>query len=478
MRDRGLRYWLPRYLAQTLARRRRRPQGGLVHILFVVCDHYEPRHGATREGQDRERLETWSREYPHFRERCRAAFGHAPRHTWFYPPHHGLEHLETLGRWAFEGHGEVELHLHHGDDDSASLRRRLEETLAAYHRRGLLFTAGQPPRPGFAFIHGDWALDNSGQARHCGVNDELRLLQEFGCWADFTMPSANECQTRKVNAVYYAVDDPERPRSHDRGEDARVGRTDAPGLFLMQGPLGLNLRAPRFPRVENATLTTENWGRPDRIQAWLDCHVHVHGRPDWVFVKLHAHGGPERDHDALFGERAFALHRELNERYNDGARYRLHYLTAREAYNLAKAAEAGHAGDPSGFRNFALGPPPSTVYWLNADHHLRACWEETLEVDEIASRGPVVLRTWLGVEAVEGPLRAVRIEGSGAVRLTCAEPGAQVHLTLAKGLALVRSEGARVLGEEPQPSGASRVHLEAGARALLSVGWARQRAQA
>jgi hypothetical protein len=53
-----------------------------------------------------------------------------------------------------------------------------------------------------------------------------------------------------------------------------------------------------------------------------------------------------------------------------------------------------------------------------------------------------------------------------------------VHLTLAKGHALVRSEGARVLGEEPQPSGASRLRLEAGARVDLSVGWPRQRAQA
>jgi hypothetical protein len=443
MRDRGLRYWLPSYLREAPARRRRRPRGGLVHILYVVCDHYEPRHGARREGQARERIETWAREYPRFRDRCQQAFGHAPRHTWFYPPHHGLEHLEALGRWAFEGHGEVELHLHHGDDDSSSLRRKLTEALAAYHRRGLLLAAGEPPRPSFGFIHGDWALDNSGQRRHCGVNDELRMLQEVGCWGDFTMPSANECQTRKINAVYYAVDDPERPKSHDRGEDAQVGRPDPPGLFLMQGPLGLNFHAPGLPRVENATLTTENWGRPDRIRAWLDCHVHVRGRPEWVFVKLHAHGGPEKDHDALFGERAFALHRALNERYNDGTRYRLHYLTAREAYNVAKAAEAGREGDPAAFRDFVLGPPAAVSYWLSADHRLRACTPQRLEIDEIAAEGPLSLLTRMGgLQAVEGRFRALWLEAAtGALRLDLPEASTEVHITLAAGQ-VVRLQGA------------------------------------
>ena len=37
------------------------------------------------------------------------------------------------------------------------------------------------------------------------------------------------------------------------------------------------------------------------------------------------------------------------------------YLTAREAYNVAKAAEAGHAGDPAAFRDHVLGPPASAA---------------------------------------------------------------------------------------------------------------------
>jgi len=37
--------------------------------------------------------------------------------------------------------------------------------------------------------------------------------------------------------------------------------------------------------------------------------------------------------------------------------YVLHYVTAREMYNIAKAAEAGLAGDPGRYRDFELPKP-------------------------------------------------------------------------------------------------------------------------
>jgi hypothetical protein len=447
VRDRGLRHWLAGYLLDSVGRSRRRRVRGTRHVLLLTCDHFEPRHGATRDGQDRERVARWSEEYPRFRDRCRSAFGHAPLHTWFYPPHHGLEHLETLSRWAFEGHGEVELHYHHGSDTSASLRRGLDETLAAYARRGLLLRPGAPPRTSFAFVHGDWALDNSGQARHCGVNDELTILQELGCWGDFTMPSANECQTRQINSIYYATDDPERPKSHDRGVHAQVGR-ESPGLFLMQGPLGINWGGPRYPRLENASLTTPNWGRPDRIGAWLDCHVHVRGRPEWIFVKLHAHGAVERDHDALFGERAFEMHRWLNEKVNDGERFRLHYVTARQAYNVARAAESGASGDPSGHMDFELPPYASSRYWLDAEHDLQECTEERLALSHVSRAGERRLRLASDevLKEVRGPLGGLVYDRrAGVLQLDLAAPG-RVEIDTAHAARLEPLDGADASG--------------------------------
>jgi len=45
--------------------------------------------------------------------------------------------------------------------------------------------------------------------------------------------------------------------------------------------------------------------------------------------------------------------------YNDGRKYCLHYVTAREAYNIAKAAEAGMDGNPDRFRDFLIPPYPA-----------------------------------------------------------------------------------------------------------------------
>jgi hypothetical protein len=43
----------------------------------------------------------------------------------------------------------------------------------------------------FGFVHGNWALNNSHpDGKHCGVVNELQVLLDWGCYADFTFPSA------------------------------------------------------------------------------------------------------------------------------------------------------------------------------------------------------------------------------------------------------------------------------------------------
>jgi hypothetical protein len=46
--------------------------------------------------------------------------------------------------------------------------------------------------------------------------------------------------------------------------------------------------------------------------------------------------------------------------FNDGERFRLHYVTAREMVNIIHAAEDGKTGNPGQYRNYRL-PPPATV---------------------------------------------------------------------------------------------------------------------
>jgi hypothetical protein len=166
------------------------------------------------------------------------------------------------------------------------------------------------------------------------VNNELQVLKETGCYADFTMPSApSDTQTAKINSIYYATDDPERPKSHNQGVDVTVGQEPHGDLMLIQGPLALNWDQRKYgllPRIENGELMLENPPSPERVGLWVDQRIGVKGRPDWVFVKVFAHGLKMQN---LRPEYFLALQRMfgyLESVYNDGEKFVLHYVTARE----------------------------------------------------------------------------------------------------------------------------------------------------
>jgi hypothetical protein len=86
--------------------------------------------------------------------------------------------------------------------------------------------------------------------------------------------------------------------------------------------------------------------------------IHVAERPEWIFVKVHTHGAPERNAATLLGPAGQRLHQYLAARYNDGRRWILHYVTAREMYNIAIAAMEGESGDPGAHRDRIVSPPP------------------------------------------------------------------------------------------------------------------------
>jgi hypothetical protein len=76
----------------------------------------------------------------------------------------------------------------------------------------------------------------------------------------------------------------------------------------------------------------------------------VQGRPNWLFVKLHTHGGIPSNYKTLLGEAMAGFHRSLGEFcLNSGIR--LHYVTARELVNVVHAAEDGHSGNAGDYRD-------------------------------------------------------------------------------------------------------------------------------
>ena len=338
------------------------PEHGPVHILFCVADHFEPKWNGADPQREKERVRRWNEEYPKNASRHWDSNGRPPQHTWFYAAEqYNPVCLEAMSRLCTSGFGEIELHLHHGYDTADGLKEKLERAKEDFAQHGALITQGEPPRHAFGFIHGDWALSNSREnSSYCGVDNELRILRDAGCYADFTLPSApHESQTSKVNSIYYAKDIPGRRKSHDRGVDVRVGGKKTGDLMLIQGALALNWKRRKrgvLPKIENGCILNNNPGTPDRIDLWVKQHIHVMGRPEWIFIKVHCHGGQEPDIDALLGGGADSMFRYLEERYNDGRQYTLHYVTAREMYNTIKAAEAGCNGDPFLYKDYVIKP--------------------------------------------------------------------------------------------------------------------------
>ena len=367
LRARNMHLWLPGYLL------RRRPArvDGPVHVMFCFVDHFEPMWRGADLATQRARVDRWCNDYRALAARHRDADGRPPQHTFFYPEEeYAEEHLDKLSALCMDGYGEIEVHLHHDNDTEANFRTSIQRFCKVLHERhGAL---SRDPFDGglrFGFIHGNWCLDNSrADGRWCGLNNELILLRELGCYADFTLPSApSDTQTRTSNAIYYAKDDPQQPKSHDRGNPVRVGGKANGDLMIVQGPLGLNWRERRagvMPRIENSDIRGSCPPTPARVDAWVRAGIHVEGRPDWVFVKIHTHGTQEMDMDTLLGDAAETMHAYLERTYNDGKRHVLHYVTAREAYNIIKAAEAGEHGNPGHYRDYVL--PRSRASWGSA----------------------------------------------------------------------------------------------------------------
>ncbi len=365
LRQKNLHTWMRGYGRHLVRRARARAaaatSAGPRHLLFAICDHYEPLWAGAPEDAGRARVAAWRDGYPALASPYRDADGHPPRHSWFFPgEEYRPAYLDDLATLARAGLGEVEVHMHHDGDTAATLRAKLAGYLDTFAGHGHLSRA---PGGGYrwAFIHGNWCLANGRpDGRWCGVDDELPLLWDLGCYADFTFPSAPDpCQSDMVDLIYWPTGDLARRRAYDRGEPARVGAAFDDRLLMITGPLSLVRKGRLGLRLENGALTGDDPPTPARADTWVAQGVHVAGRPEWVFVKVHTHGAVEKTAASLLGADGHALHRHLTTRYNDGARWRLHYVTAREMYNIARAAMDGERGDPGAFRDHVVPPPPA-----------------------------------------------------------------------------------------------------------------------
>ena len=345
--------WLPGLLLQQMFQEDQAAMGKQpVDLIFIFVDHYEPHHIAS--------VERWEKMYPRLVKHHKDADGKVPQHTffWYWADDRGeitIRNLSRLAQLAYEGYGEVELHLHHDNDTSLTLTKELERRIKLSQRTGAFMTAEEKPKTRYAFIHGMWALDNSRGGKFCGVNNELEILRKSGCYADFTHSSWGTMTPVMTNSIYYAKDDPARPKSYDQGKEVEVGGKSWGDLLIFEGPSIISFEKGKF-RYDHGDVTVRDLPTPERIDRWVRTAIHVKGRPEWIFVKVFTHGAIAHDHEALLGKWAEKMYDTLEKKYNDGKRYRLHYATAREAYNIVKAAEAGRSGNPNNYRDFVIPP--------------------------------------------------------------------------------------------------------------------------
>jgi hypothetical protein len=362
IRNKHLDKWVGGWARHSFERRVTPPKAeGPRHVLFALCDHYEPLWGNVDHVKGRERVAAWHTGYPKLAERYVDADGHHPRHSFFFPgEQYRPEYLDPLADLARRGFGEVEVHLHHDGDTAETLEPKLHEALSDYAKHGHL-TRDPDGRLRYAFIHGNWALANGrADGRWCGVDEEVPLLFKTGCFADFTFPSApDQCQPNFVNRIYWPIGDLRAKRCYESGEEARVGVVMKDRLLMVQGPVAL-ARRPRSlaVRIESSALMANDPASATRAKTWMKQGIHVAGRPEWVFVKIHTHGAPDKEAASLLGDGGHALHQALTAQYNDGQRWILHYVTAREMFNIAIAAMEGRSGNPHDYRDHVLPPPP------------------------------------------------------------------------------------------------------------------------
>ena len=343
--------WLPR----SLLRPRARPSSEEpVDIMFLLVDHFEM-------AGNPDRLNAWVTRYPKLADKHRDSDGKPPQHTWFYAIDLLHEHeLESMSELVRQGYGEVELHWHHSHEDQSQFVRDLRDGLSVLQRYGFMLPYDDNYPACFAFIHGNWSLDNSRGTQFCGVDNEIGILRENGCYADFTYPALfQSAQPSRANQILYAIDDG-KSKSYERGRRARVGQKPMnEELMVFQGPLAINWRDWRFkwhPTIEDGDINvSRSQHLLTRIRCWVEQRVHLPGQPNWWFVKAFCHGAQDRE--SLLSNETDEMHRMLNKHYNDGKRFRLHYVTAREAFNIVKAAEDGHAGNAGRYRDYLIPHP-------------------------------------------------------------------------------------------------------------------------
>ena len=359
--------WLVRYPVSRLGSLLEQTAFEKKHIIVTVANHFEPawsEGGMLDHKSQIERLTAYHKLARATGDATRDTDGTQFRHTNFYPAEqYHPEILDIMAEMQAEGLGEVEVHLHHGvdaPDTAENLRHSLvdfRDTLATRHKcLSRMDGAGDPM---YAFVHGNLALANSCGGRFCGVDNEMEILRDTGCYADMTLPSApDQSQVAVINQIYECGMPLDQAVPHRTGKRLSVNGNAHQLPLIFTGPLVFNwtrtIKGIPVPRVEDGALTANQGLNAARFNRWLSANVTVAGKSDWVFVKLYCHGFFDHDQSTCIGEDAKRFFNEMIETGEKSGSYKVHFESAREAFNITAAAAEGLRGEPGMYRDHRL----------------------------------------------------------------------------------------------------------------------------
>lgn len=359
--------WLMRYPLSRTASFLEQTAFEKKHIIITVANHFEPgwsESGVLDHKTQIGRLKAYHKMARETGNAVRDADGTKFRHTNFYPAEqYHPDILDIMAEMQAEGLGDVEVHLHHGveqPDTAENLRQTLVEfrdTLAETHNCLSRFDGTGDPM--YAFVHGNLALANSCGGRFCGVDNEMEILRDTGCYADMTLPSApDQSQVAVINQIYESASPMNEPVPHRRGNRVSVNQKQVKLPLIFTGPLVFNwtrrINNIPVPRIDDGALTSNQVLDTARFNRWRTANVTVKGRSDWVFVKLYCHGFFDNDQSACIGEDAKRFFGGIVEESEKTGATKVHFATAREAFNIALAAIDGKTGDPNDHRDYRL----------------------------------------------------------------------------------------------------------------------------
>lgn len=336
--------WLLPYIADRCRVLTSSSRAPIRRVWVVVADHYEPFRDRADMLTAQRRVDLWRDKWPKIAAGIHDSIGAPPKHTFFYAQEEYLqEFVAGLAEMTRAGIADVEVHIHHDREGRADFVSRIRTFCRVlFEQHGLLRRIDGQLR--FGFIHGNWALDNSLPGGIlCGLNDEITLLRDLGCYADFTMPSGNSpSQARTINKIYWCIDDPQKPKSYDRGVPLQPGKLFDGDLLIIPGPLGIRWSERILPRMETGEIAANDPPSCYRVRRWLQLAPRI---GEDVFVKLYTHGAWEANAAVLLGgalRTLYTLILEEAERCGASA----YFVSAWQMYSVIRAI--AQANDPVG----------------------------------------------------------------------------------------------------------------------------------